>query len=148
LDLEILFSSRLICGMEGSWSSLFYLELYSFTLNPTITVKSVTQMGSRQEIFQLPLSMEAYDQYCELDIYIYMHAIPTANKCKSCMDIYLGHLLGTTAVHPTLKWTWKTKCQTKHKVIFCLLLQDRLNTRRMLRRRNKYLDSYVCEMCI
>jgi hypothetical protein len=77
-----------------------------------------------------------------------MHAIPTANKCKSCMDIYLGHLLGTTAVHPTLKWTWKTKCQTKHKVIFCLLLQDRLNTRRMLRRRNKYLDSYVCEMCI
>jgi hypothetical protein len=58
------------------------------------------------------------------------------------------HLLGSTTVHPTLKWIWKTKCQTKYKVFFWLLLQDRLNTRGMLRRRNMYLDSNVCEMCI
>jgi hypothetical protein len=58
------------------------------------------------------------------------------------------HLMGTSAVHPTLKWTWKTKCQTKHKVFFWLLLQDIPNTRGLLRRKNMHLDSYVCEMCI
>jgi hypothetical protein len=31
---------------------------------------------------------------------------------------------------------------------FWLLLQDRLNTRGLLRRKNMYLDSYVCELCI
>jgi hypothetical protein len=68
-------------------------------------------------------------------------------KNYSSVKAYM-HLLGFDSVHPTLKWIWKTKCQTKHKVFFWLLLQDRLNTRGMLRRRNMYLDSYVCEICI
>jgi hypothetical protein len=48
-------------------------------------------------------------------------------------------------VHPVFKWLWSSKCQPKQKFFFWLLLQDRLNTRGMLRRRNMALDSYVCE---
>lgn len=36
----------------------------------------------------------------------------------------------------------------KHKVFFWLLMNDRLNTRGLLRRNNMALDSYVCELCI
>jgi hypothetical protein len=41
---------------------------------------------------------------------------------------------------------------TKHKIIiesfFWLLLQNRLNTGAMLRRRQMQLDSYNCELCL
>jgi hypothetical protein len=40
------------------------------------------------------------------------------------------------------------KCQPKHKFFFWLLLQNRLNTRGMLKRRKMELDSYTCENCI
>jgi hypothetical protein len=33
-------------------------------------VKTVTEMSSLQEMFQLPLSVEAFDQFCELDIFM------------------------------------------------------------------------------
>jgi hypothetical protein len=36
----------------------------------------------------------------------------------------------------------------KHKVFFWLLLQNRLNTRALLRRKNMVLDSYTCELCL
>ena len=49
-------------------------------------------------------------------------------------------------VHDAFKWLWKSACQNKHKVFFWFLLQDRLNTRDLLRRRNKDLPdyNYVC----
>jgi hypothetical protein len=36
----------------------------------------------------------------------------------------------------------------KHKVLFWLLLKDRISTRDLLRRKNKVLDSYSCDLCI
>jgi hypothetical protein len=36
----------------------------------------------------------------------------------------------------------------KQKVFFCLLLQNRLNTRELLQRKNMVLDSYACELCL
>jgi hypothetical protein len=58
------------------------------------------------------------------------------------------HLLRTQTVHPAFGWLWKSLCQMKHKVFFWLLLQNRLNTRVILRRRNMALESYTCELCI
>jgi hypothetical protein len=49
---------------------VIYPELFSFTTNPSVTVKTVTKMSSLQELFQLPLSMKAFDQFCELDIFM------------------------------------------------------------------------------
>jgi hypothetical protein len=38
--------------------------------------------------------------------------------------------------------------QAKHKVFFCLLLQDRLNTRGLLHRKNLALEPYTYELCL
>lgn len=57
-------------------------------------------------------------------------------------------LIGERLTHLVFHWIWNSKCQMKHKVFFWLLLQDRLSTRDLLRRRNMELDSYTCELCI
>jgi hypothetical protein len=44
---------------------------------------------------------------------------------------------------------WKSKCVPKIKFFAWLLLNDRLNTRNMLRRRYKHLDQgYSCALCL
>jgi hypothetical protein len=58
------------------------------------------------------------------------------------------HLIGHEYAHPAFKWIWRSCCQMKQKVFFLLLLQNRLNTRGMLRRRNIVLESYTCELCL
>jgi hypothetical protein len=124
------------------WLELTYPELFSFTINTKITVQSMLQVESLQDLFQLPMSIEAFDQFSE--VHIFMQTLHPANSIDSWSYIWgtrsyssvkaYMHLLGSSTMHPTLKWIWKTKCQTKHKVFFWLLLQDRLNTRGMLRR--------------
>ena len=57
-------------------------------------------------------------------------------------------MVGHAQTHPAFNWIWNSKCQPKHKVFLWLLLQDRLSTRNILRRRNMHLDSYTCENCI
>jgi hypothetical protein len=50
--------------------------------------------------------------------------------------------------HKSILWIWKTKCVSKIKFFAWLLLNDRLNTKNMLRRRNKFLEKgYNCALC-
>jgi len=51
-------------------------------------------------------------------------------------------LLGHQEVHPVLKWLWS--CQPKQRVFFWLLINDRLSTRNILRRKHMHLDAYDC----
>jgi hypothetical protein len=44
-----------------------YPELFSFACNSKLTVKEANQKEYLIEIFQLPLSVQAYDQFLELD---------------------------------------------------------------------------------
>jgi hypothetical protein len=45
-------------------------------------------------------------------------------------------------------WIWKLKCIPRVKFFTWLLLNDRLNTRNILRRRRKFLeDGYNCVLC-
>jgi hypothetical protein len=122
-----------------------YLELHSFAINKSITAQRVQQADELDDIFQLPLSEVAYEQYCELEIYI--HSLEQdgsndrwsyiwGNGNFSSQKVYI-HLCGS-----------KSACQTKHKVFFWLLLMDRLNTRGLLERKNMYLESYSCELCL
>jgi hypothetical protein len=59
-----------------------------------------------------------------------------------------NHFIGHDYVHLAFKWIWKSCYHMKQKMFFCLLLQNRLNTRGMMRRRNMVLDSYTCELCL
>jgi len=52
------------------------------------------------------------------------------------------------APHPAVIWIWKSKCISKINFFAWLVLNDRLNTRNMLRRRRKYLEEgYNCALC-
>ena len=42
-------------------------------------------------------------------------------------------------VLPVIKWLWHTCCQLKHKIFFWLLVDNRLNTRTLLHRKNFYI---------
>lgn len=57
-------------------------------------------------------------------------------------------LIGHSQIHDVYQWLWKCLCQPKHKVFFWLLIKDKLSTRNILRRKNMYLDSYSCVLCL
>jgi hypothetical protein len=59
----ILFSEDL---WNGQILKFKYLELHSFAINKSITAQRVQQADELDDIFQLPLSEVAYEQYCEL----------------------------------------------------------------------------------
>jgi hypothetical protein len=58
------------------------------------------------------------------------------------------HLIGSNVVHLAFRWLWSATCQQKHKVFFWLLLQDRRNTRGLLKRKHMQLESYSCGLCL
>jgi hypothetical protein len=47
----------------------------------------------------------------------------------------------------SLSLLWKSRCQGKHKVFLWLLLNDRLNTRNLLRRKRFNIPSVNCVLC-
>jgi hypothetical protein len=53
---------------NGHILKFLYPQLRSFARNGTITVKEALSMEFFQDLFHLPLSEEAYEQFCELDI--------------------------------------------------------------------------------
>jgi hypothetical protein len=109
-----------------------------------------------QDLFQLPLSEEAYQEYCELEILL--NSVQYTDENDNWSYIWgngpysssktYNHLLGSKEVHLVFKWIWRMSCQQKHKVFLWLLLQDRLNTRGLLKRKNMLLESYTCELCL
>ena len=56
-------------------------------------------------------------------------------------------MTGHQVVHPAFKWLWACSCQSKHKVLFWLLLKDRISTRELLRRKNMALQDFNCVLC-
>ena len=144
------------CPFSGSpWRP----EVYSFSKNNSISLyNSVTTNGNGlQRLFSLPLSPEAYDKFqllinsigdCHLNSEFDRWNYIWGNPAFSTRKAYL-HLKGQAqaAIHPAFKWLRKSNWQTKHKILFWLILKDRFNTRSMLRRRNMDLPSYACILC-
>lgn len=56
-------------------------------------------------------------------------------------------LIGSNVTSPYFKWMWKSYCKSWLKFFFRLMLRDRINTRTLLRKKNRYLDSYDCALC-
>jgi hypothetical protein len=130
--------------------------LFSFAKNPTITVKALLHSTPLISNFHLPFSSEAYHQFLNLESRLNdIHILPEpdlwsfswGNSLFSAAKAYKV-LVGNHGVHPIFKWLWKPKCQMKHKIFFWLLLNDRINTKDLLQRKNYNLDSYTCDMCI
>jgi hypothetical protein len=135
---------------------LSFPQLHSFAKSDSITLRAVMKTEDFEDLFNLPLSEIAYEQICELIIFLQGLPVSEQNDKWSYIwgnDTYTvskayDHLMGHEYVHPTFKWIWRSKCQMKQKMFFWMLLRNRLNTREMLRRRNMILVlihvSYAC----
>jgi hypothetical protein len=65
----ILFLSNM---WTGKILKLEYAQLFSFAINAKITLKTLVELEEFQDLFHLPLTEEAYEQFCELDIYLHL----------------------------------------------------------------------------
>lgn len=132
-----------------------FLELFSFARKPKCSIKFFLEKEV-SNIFFLPLSSQASIQLDHLNAimqisnlnpsvddswtYIWDSANFTSSKAYK-------FITGTHQASPLFKWLWSAGNLRKHKFFFWLLLIDRLNTRNMLKRKNRHLDDYNCVFC-
>jgi hypothetical protein len=89
-----------------------YPELFSFTMNTKIVVLLVLQMESLHDIFQLPLLVETFAQYCELDIFMQSLHPTNANDTWS----YIWNGFGKLNVKQSIRYFLVASSgQVKHK---------------------------------
>ena len=132
--------------MLDSVFSLKFSNLHSFAKEAVISLKSVREANNIVDLFRIPMSRQAYNELLLLtddlnelnsspidgkDEWIFMWG----NQSNSVKRFYQHHFV---AIRPpvTIQWIWKAKCVTRIKLFSWLLLNDKLNTRNMLRRRN------------
>jgi hypothetical protein len=148
---------------SDKWTDTMLLEsfpqLYSFAKNKDITLQQVKYLNLDElyDHFQLPLSLVAVEQIN--DLHIAISSIMDSNNTYDKWTLTVGeNNFSTKKVYAALvkappapkpfKWIWKSPCLPKHKFFFWLLLQDRLNTRDLLSRKNFQLESKNCVLCM
>jgi hypothetical protein len=135
-----------------------FTRFYSFAKNKTISVKLFLQNNFIDQQFHLPLSVQTFQEYQELQqliqqlqispetrdswIYIWGNSTYTASK------FYHLPYKHFQPPRPYI-WIWDSKCCNKLKVFVWLLPMDRLNVRNILRRKNFKIqgNNYNCELC-
>lgn len=130
-------------------------HLHSFTVDQHLSMRQVLRTPDIQDLFHLPLSKEAYGQFQQLQILRDSTKVSVERDVWSFNGNQLGFsvskayqlLIGTHNNIPAMSWVWKTCCRSKHKVFFWLLLNNRLNTRELLQRRNFHIEDYTCTIC-
>jgi hypothetical protein len=76
-------------------------------------------------MFHLPLSAQAFEQYCDLELFLKSLDITDDNDSWSyiwggaqfSVSKAYNRLIGSHTVHPAFKWLWKTSCQQKHSLL-------------------------------
>jgi hypothetical protein len=114
---------------NGRVLRLTYPQLHSFSNNVNVTLSSVLNQDELHNLFRLPLSEEAYLQYCELEVYIQslqdynladQRKYISGNGQYSSLRAY-KQLSGSQQIHPAYRWLWASTCQPKHKVYIFLV---------------------------
>ena len=102
--------------------SEIFPKLWSFASNKDITI-SQARAADIHKMFHTPLSKEAFQQLHHLHESI--ANLPNEDQqdrwlCARGSSLYPSqkvytHMAGEEWTHPVYSWTWKTKCQPKHK---------------------------------
>jgi hypothetical protein len=86
-------------------------HLYCFAVNTKITIKAAAEAEIFQDMFQTPLSVEAFEEYCELEIIMQtLQLLEENDRWKyirgngsfSSAKAY-KYLIGSCQTHPTYK---------------------------------------------
>jgi hypothetical protein len=95
-----------------------YPELFSFAKKSEISLKKVLAVAPTSELFNLPLSTQAFAQFQDLQE-IMQNLIPSAdfdswfyiwgNSTFTSKQAYTL-LMGSNLVHPIFSCTWKSSC--------------------------------------
>jgi hypothetical protein len=108
------------------------------------------------DLFRIPMTRQAYNEMMQLegdllelsnddngekDVWTFIWG----HRNYSISKFYQHHF---KSIQPpiTMLWIWKSKCVPRIN-FFAWLLNDKLNTRNILRRRKKFLEDYRCVMC-
>jgi hypothetical protein len=97
--------------------------------NSKLSIKEALQKEQLIEIFQLSLSVQAHEQFLDLDATWSQIMVNSTNDSWKLIwgaDIFstkktYKHLMGQAQVHQIFRLLWKNKCQPKHKVFFLAL---------------------------
>lgn len=120
-----------------------------------ISVQAVCNIETFSDLFHLPISQVARTEMQAFEVDLAQVTLSTErdkwyytgnfnSNSFSSSRIY-KRLMEHPVVHPVFKWIWSNPCQPKHKVFFfSLLLNDRLSTRNIVRRKHMVIDSYNC----
>ena len=132
-------------------------RLFSFALDHHISVRDMISMEDRSELFALPLSQQACQEFRELQTIL--QGIQLQPQVRdSWLTIwkdgvysskrYYQHCLRDQQARKIYAWIWKNRVMLRIKVFAWLMVSDRLNTRDMLRRRHwNVMDSIHCVLC-
>jgi hypothetical protein len=156
------------CVIGDGKSALFWTDLWSdtcmhqnfphlvtFAKKTNHSVNEFVQTEFLEDLFNLPLSTMAYNEFLELEVLCETTRSLNQDGSKdswfyiwnsdefSLKNAYKA-LVGWQPCAPHFSWVWSSSCQAKHKFFFWLLLLDRLNTRNLLGRKKFQLQSYNC----
>jgi hypothetical protein len=125
--------------------------MFSFAQEPNCSVGCfLSLLPDYSRIFQLPLSMAASHQLVELiDSLEEWNREPNSSDCQTYIwgsGVFTSKqaydsLIGQRQASAAYQWIWKSCCQGKVKVFFWLLLNDRLNIRNLLQRKQFHISS-------
>lgn len=151
--------SNTIAFWRDKWKDqvlqISYPQLSSFCINIDITLQKVLELPNMEDMFHLPLSSQAYQQFQHLQAQLQdtgqlterdKWGYPWNSNNFSVMKMYKA-LLGPSTCHMIFKLLWKSAAQLRYKFFFWLLLYDRIKTRNLLKRKSMYLEDYNCAIC-
>jgi hypothetical protein len=136
--------------------SFKFANLFEFAKNKNISLASAWSQNNLVDFFRLPMTRDAFSEFQILqgemlilessnthaDVWTFFWGSSTYSSRK-----FYQHQFACLVPPKPLKWIWKSKCIPKIKFCDWLLLVDRLNTRNVLRRCNKFLEEgYNCAM--
>lgn len=133
-------------------------SLFLFAKDPKISFWKLRTSDSLLSCFRIPMTRQAFDEMQALQEELALLPLGPLDSKDSWTFIwgpqkfsynqYYQHHFSMLATPRLLTWLWKSRCTPKIKLFAWLLVNDRLNTRNILRQRNKFLEEgYNCVLC-
>lgn len=139
----------------GTVHSLKYPHLFGFAKETRISLQKVRSSESLLDCFRIPMTRDAYNEFLDLQEELTLMQPNNSDENDSWHFTWGNQSFSSNrhyhhqyaSLRPQLYLIWKAKCVPKIKFFSWLLLNDRLNTRNMLRRKKFLEEGYCCVLC-